>query len=293
MINSTLTYITPGWWPWAAACFLVIAAASGWICIRRPHPVLSQKSRTLLWGLRTALGLLLLVFILDWRVNDKRETVEKPMIRVLIDQSASMATRDAPGGESRFKQASDLLASTVMPLWHDDSRISVAYAGSGLVGAKSATPTPDAPRSALGRSLHELLNSSGDEAVGAVILFSDGAASDPEELKAAADQYRTANIPVYPWLTGTREQPADVRILSASLRQPSPSQPGTHLEMTVESPGYSGKNTELTIAYGGQTLHQQTVSLNGGEQQITADFISPHLGCHFYDIRLKPLDGEA
>ncbi|MEO5716077.1 MAG: glutamine amidotransferase, partial [Luteolibacter sp.] len=52
-------------------------------------------------------------------------------------------------------------------------------------------------------------------------------------------------------------------------------------------------STELTIGYAGQTLHQQTVSLNGGWQQITADFISPHLGCHFYDITLSPLNGEA
>lgn len=290
MTNSSFTYIIPSWWPWAVACFIVIASIGAWMSLRGPHAIFSKKTRVLLWSLRFVIGLLLLVFILDWRAMDKDESVEKPLIRVLVDQSQSMATKDAPGNDSRFQQADEIVTSTINPIWGDKDRIATAYAGEGLSNNSKA---PDAQRSAIGRSLRELLDSSGDQALGAVFLLTDGAASDPAELQSIASLYRSANIPVYPWITGTRSQPDDLRILSAAIHQPSPSQPTTQLEMTIESPGYDGKTTELTISYEGKILHSEAVTLNGAEQTVSLNFVSPHLGCNFYDIELKAIVGET
>ncbi|BCU78683.1 glutamine amidotransferase [Luteolibacter sp. LG18] len=288
-----LTYVVPGWWPWATAVFAVVAVVSGWLLIRGTHPHLPRRMRVSLWALRVIAGALLLLCTLDWRSESTREDSDKPMLRVLVDKSASMAVKDAAGGRSRYEDAVDQVATVVRPKWNDPARLETFFAGDGLSTGDPVTVVPDAPRSALGRSLREALEQTGVQSLGGVLLLTDGAASDPEDLRASARLYRTARVPVFPWIMGTTSQPADVRIVSARLRQPSPAQASVHLEMTIESPGNEGKETSLTVKFSGQTLLQQTVRLDGKRQEVSADFVSPYLGCHFYDIELTPLEGES
>lgn len=290
---SSLTYTVPGWWPWAVVCFVLVAAVSGWIFIRRPHSHLSRRLRTCLWALRVIAALLLLACLLDWRRETVRQTSEKPAIRVLIDKSASMAVKDGPEGRARFEEARKVLEDRIAPVWKDSSRLETGFAGEKFLPGDPASAAPDAMRSALGASLRGALEHQGSQALGGVLLLSDGAASDPDALRATAGLYRAARVPVFPWVLGTQAQPADLRIASADLRQPSPSQATIHLELGVESPGYEGKEAELEVRFGTQVLYRQRLKLDGGSQAFTADFLSPYRGCHFYDLVLSPLEGEA
>jgi uncharacterized membrane protein len=292
MSSASLTYVVPGWWPAAAVLFGIVALVCGWLFIRRPHPHLSPRLRAGLWALRVAGGLLLLACALDWRQESARQEVEKPMLQVIVDNSASMTTADASGGRTRFEEAKSRLRDEILP-GYDSRRIGTACAGDGFSSVDPLMATPDAKRSDLGKALRDALEDGGDRTRGAVILISDGAAADPEDLRAAARLYRTARVPVYPWVTGTDRQPADVRIASVSLRQPSASQATIHLNATVESPGHGGEDTELTVKFGDQILHRQTLRLDGGRQEVTADFLSPYLGCQFYDIAVEPVKGET
>lgn len=290
---SRFTYIIPGWWPWATACFVITAAVCAWYCLRHSNGSLKRNTHFAIWALRFLAGLLILACIVDFREERSRESKERPLLHVLIDKSASMAVNDAPAGKSRFAAANDLLDSSVRPVWKDDARLQLDFAGDGLVAAaKPSAAQADAMRSSLGRALRETIDASRDEALGGVILFTDGAASDPDEVRAATRMFADANVPVFPWVIGKPEQPADVRIVSAKLRQPSPSRAEIHLDLTVDSPGFTDRSTKLTVRFQDQVLYQKTVRLNGGSQQIAANFISPHLGCQFYDIALEPVDGE-
>ena len=292
MSSASLTYMVPGWWPAAVTVFVIIALVCGWFFIRRPHPHLTQRLRAGLWALRVVGGLLLLAFALDWRQEHAREEVEKPMLQVIVDNSASMSTADAADGLTRFEEAKSRLRDQISPAY-DSRRIETACAGDGFSSVDPLTATPDAKRSDLGKALRDALENGGDRTRGAVLLISDGAAADPEDVRAAARLYRTARVPVYAWVTGTDRQPADLRITSASLRQPSASQATIHLKTTVESPGYGDQDTELTVKFGDQVLHRQPLRLNGSRQEITADFLSPYLGCQFYDITVEPVKGET
>lgn len=290
---TSLTYTVPVWWPWAAAGFGLVALAAGWLFIRPEHPYLSRRWRTGLWLLRVIAAALLLAFLLDWRRETVRRTDEKPLIQGIIDRSASMAVRDAAEGRSRYEEGREAWRAIVEKEWNDPARLELGFAGGGFVQGEPPGVAPTETRSALGAALQDALENQGQQAIGGVILMSDGIASDEEELRAAAKLYRAARVPVYPWLIGTDRQPADLRIASAGLQQPSPGQATVHLDLAVDSPGFAEKDTTLTVRFGAQVLHEQTLHLTGARQRLGVDFVSPYRGCQFYDIELSPLEGEA
>ncbi|MCW1886323.1 glutamine amidotransferase [Luteolibacter flavescens] len=292
-MSGSLTYLMPGWWPWAAAFFGATAIVAGWLFIRGEHPHLSRGLRARLWLLRVVAGALLLACLLDWRAEDTRRTAEKPLLRVVVDRSQSMAAKDAEGGKSRFDAARDILTSQIEPAWSGGAKLETGFAGERYTQGDVATATPDAPRSSLGGALREALENRSQQALGGVILLSDGSASDAAELHATARLYQDARVPVFPWVLGTQDQPDDLRITSASLRQPSPSQTALHLELGIESPGYAGKEAELTVRFGEQVLHRQQVKLAGKAQPLAIDFLSPYRGLQFYQVALSPMEREA
>lgn len=288
-----MTFIIPTWWPYATALFLVAALVLGWHFIRADHPQLTPKTRSGLWVLRVATGILVLLLILDWRTQITRREMEKPLIQVVVDHSLSMAARDGTDQRTRFATATDILDTTIKPAWNDPERLHIGLAGNGYRDGSPHAAAPDATRSALGRSLRQVLENHGNQALGGVILLTDGAVSDEDELRATLQQYRDARVPVFPWLIGTTQQPADVRIVTARLHQPSPSRPDLRLDLRLDSPGFAGKSGALTIRLEGQPIHQQPIQLQGQPQSLTIDFVSPHRGLHFYQIEIEPLDGEA
>jgi uncharacterized membrane protein len=288
-----MTFDMPNWWPYAAAVFILAALVLGWHYLHTDLPRITRKARAALWALRVAIGMLVLLLTLDWRSETIRQETEKPLVQILVDQSLSMATPDAPGQRTRFAAARDSIDTSIQPAWNDPARLRIGLAGETYRDGAPQTATPDASRSAIGRSLREVLENHCNHAIGAVILLTDGAASDEDELQLTTRQYREARVPIYPWIIGTEEQPPDIRILSARLHQPSPSRPDLRLNLTLDSPGFSGKSTTLTISLEGQPLHQQTLTLQGSPQSLALDFISPHRGLHFYQIEITPLESEA
>lgn len=288
-----MTYLIPSWWPWVAVAIALVALVSGVIFVRRDHPYLPRRLRSLLWLVRVLIAAVLLLCLLDWRTEVSRSESEKPMLHAIVDRSASMEVKDEADGVSRYEMALRVLDKTVQPQWNDRARLATGTAGSGFAFGDPALSVPNDSRSALGRSLREGLEQQGDGSLGGVILFSDGAASDVDELRSALQHYRAARVPVYPWVLGSDAEPNDLRIVSADLRQPSPSQAQIHLDLTLDSPGYAGKVTTLSIRLGEQVLHQQTVNLEGKRQSVSVDFPSPYLGCHFYDIDVSALEGES
>ena len=83
-------------WNWIAAGVCVLFAVIAWRTLRAPHgPPLGRR---LLWlVLRGALLALLLAILLHPHRVERREFREPQDVAVLLDDSASMSLRDAPG----------------------------------------------------------------------------------------------------------------------------------------------------------------------------------------------------
>ena len=290
---SPLGYSIPPWWPWSFGAFLVLAIVLGYGYVRQPHPHLSARLRAGLWSLRVLLGILCFLFILDWHKETSRTAEEKPMLHLLVDDSSSMGRADLPGGRSRFEAARRLIDETIKPAWNAPERLRVGRASEAYRDGLGADALPVAPRSALGRALREAMDSHADQALGGVVVFTDGALDDEAEFRKSINDYRDARVPVFPWVLGTSAQPDDVRILSAMLKQPSPSEPRLSLEARIDSPGYAGREVFLRVHLDQSLLHEEKVRLEGTPQTITTGFLSPYRGIHSYRISLEEQPGEA
>lgn len=286
----------PSWWPLAWIALGLAALIGGWCFIRPAHPHLGRPLRALLWTLRVLAAAALLLLLPDWRLDSSRTEDEKPLLRVLVDPSASMAVADAgKGAQSRLQAALELLDEEIRPRWDAPERLRGSFASPDLppLPADRAAARADQPRSPLGESLALALEADSGDRLGGVILLSDGAASDPVVLQQTAAQFRAARIPVHPWVLGSQAQAANLRLVSAALAQPSPAQPSLHLELALDSHGLDGRRARLEVRFQQTLLHQQEFELSGGSQTLGADFTSPYRGCQFYDLTLVPLPGEA
>ncbi len=278
----------PTWWPWVAVLWLVLVIVLGITFIRRPHPRFSIRSRLSLWLARAVASAALLALILNWSTETTRQTAETPLIRILTDRSASMAAKDAPDGSSRHDSAIKA-AKTIAGITPHSAKSSF----SADLEPDGASTVPDGERSAIGQALFRSLDESRQQALGGVVVLSDFAASDEDAIKETLQLYQSAKVPVFTWPLGTSKQPADLRLVSARLTQPSPSQPNLRLTATVESPGYADQDAILTISSKEQSLFTRTLHLDGTRQNISIDFPSPFRGLNFYDIRLSEMAGEA
>src|SRR6478736_6029930 len=285
---NPLSHAMPAWWPWVAVVWLVLVIALGITFIRRPHPRFAIGTRIWLWLVRAVASAALLALILNWSTETTRQTAETPMIRILTDRSASMAAKDAPDGSSRHDSALKA-AVTIAGITPHSAQSSF----SADLEPDGTSTVPDGQRSAIGQALFRTLDESRQQALGGVVVLSDFAASDEDVIKETLQLYQSAKVPVFTWPIGTSKQPADLRLVSAQLTQPSPSQPNLRLTATVESPGYADQDATLAISSSGQSLFTQTLHLNGTRQNISIDFPSPFRGLHFYDIHLAEMAGEA
>ncbi len=290
---SDIQYLMPIWWPWLGGAFLLAALVLGWRFVSSERGGFSLRVRIGLWLVRTLAGCLVLLAILDWRKETTHTEEEMPALHVLLDDSLSMAQADSSGGQTRHAAALAHLKNDLLPNWKGARRPRVGRVAEGYRDGLPAENAAQGRRSNLAVGLRETMSQYTDEPLGGVVLFTDGAASDAAELEEVIGIYREAGVPVFPWLLGKENSPADARLLGITIRQPSPSRPDLRLEARIESPGYGGKETTLLIRQGDQELHRQLVVLEGGPQLLEVDFVSPYRGLHFYTVELVPLDGEA
>jgi hypothetical protein len=184
---NLLSYTMPGWWPWAAAIWLILVIVCGLFFTRRDHSLFSSRQRILLWLIRSVASGVLLMLILNWSSESTRKSEEKPLIHILTDRSASMATADAAGGSTRYDAARK--AAKVIA---DSAPKSVSNFFSSDLETDSSEKLPNGERSAIGQALSRTLDNSRQQAIGGVILLSDFAATDEAAIKETLQIYQSA-----------------------------------------------------------------------------------------------------
>lgn len=290
---SEIQHLMPAWWPWVMGLFLLAAVMSGWRFVRNDRAGFSLRLRTGLWLIRTLAGCVALLLILDWRMETTRTEDDVPALHVLFDDSLSMARADADGGLTRHAAALRHMEKDLLPLWKNTGTPGIGCFAGGYRSGPPAEPAAQGRRSNLASGLRQVLDQYTDAPLGGVVVFTDGAASDAADMEELIAVYREAGVPVFPWPLGGGDQPADVRLLDATIRQPDPSSPGLRLETRIESPGHAGGETVLFVRFGDQVLHSERIALEGRAQTVETDFVSPFRGLHFYTVGLEPVEGEG
>jgi hypothetical protein len=205
------------------------------------------------------------------------ETNERPRWTVLLDDSASMATRDVDGGSRYAAARADL------------ERLRAAVAGrvnltvetvSGAVPGDQAGPGPTPFRSAITRAA--LARARPDR----LILLSDGRDSEGRDLYRLGEDLRASDVRLSVRLYGSEQPPADTGISA----EPERNAIRLGEEIVIRGTITGGRGDEsVTLKENGKEVGRIVVSAKG-QGQFVARHRPKAKGQHVYTLELPGSD---
>jgi hypothetical protein len=280
--------------PWGTRAIAAIAlgllalAALRWWRERRGGAALA--ARALLVGA--------LVFVMlnpQWVFS--RQRTEKPKLVVLLDSSASMATRDV-AGQTRFASAAKVLgnAATLAKLSKEfvlDFR-EFDRASRPLDPARLADRIPDGDASEIGKSLMSVVSELGDtRAQAGVLLVSDGRATAPDTLEAA--QLALArSVPLWTWTVGGPVPRHDLWMETPASEALAFSGEEVDLTATLHADGYPNRSFMVELLTNDKVVASQEVLPDtNGVGRLSLRVKAPDAGEQRYVFRVPPEPDEA
>ncbi len=209
-------------WAWLLAVLAALAVA--WWSYRRL--IGSPAARWSLGALRGGLLLTLLLVISGPQLVRPNERVEKDWVLVLVDRSASMSIKDAPGAAGR-RAREEQLAESIRDGWPRLAELAkertVVWLGFDSGVYELAAPPGDQPpeigrpsgrRTAIGAVLEQAFQRAAARPIAGVIVLSDGRSVD-EPGRAVLRRLQSEHIPVLTVPLGSAEPVSDLAIVAA------------------------------------------------------------------------------
>jgi len=241
-------------------------------------------------------GALLLV-MLNPQALQPQEHPEKPKLVVLLDVSASMATRDA-GGESRLGVAVRTLSQSATL-----AGLNRAFVLDFRQFDRSLRPTelfqlannpPDGDASEIGRALLSVVSELGDaRAQAGVLLVSDGRATAPDTLDAA--QLALArSVPLWTWTVGGPVPRHDLWMETASAEALAFSGADVELTATLHADGYPARSFKVDLLQNENVVATKEVLPDShGAGRVSLQVKAPEDGEQRYVFRVPAEPDEA
>jgi hypothetical protein len=250
-----------------------------------------------LLALRAVIVGVLIFLMLNPQSLLPRERTGKPKLVVLLDSSASMATRDA-GADSRFGAAMHALnnpatlAALSKEFVLDVRRFDRDSRPADLAQLSMSVPTGDA--SDIGTALMSAVSEQGEtKAQAGVLLVSDGRATTADTLEAA--QLALArSVPLWTWTIGGAVPRHDVWVETASAEALAFSGAEVELTATLRQVGYPNRSFKVDILKGDQLLESKEVLPDSnGAARVSVRVKAPEAGEQRYVFRIAAQPEEA
>ena len=222
----------------------------------------------------------------------------KPLFTFLVDRSASMATRDAAGGRSRYEQAVDLAAAAEDQL---RDRFEVRLRGFAVdsIAANSAADLkaqkPDGAATDLAAALDQSLAAERPQGQ-AVVLLSDGI-HNAGGLARVRESLAKAKASAAPIFTQTLGGASGVKDLEVELNQPQElafAAQQVPVTVNLRQRGDLGPTAKVSLMLDGKTLDERDVPLKpNGDVEVAFSVTQKKSGLYRYEVRAEPLPGEV
>lgn len=301
MVTWSVQPLIPGslWAALAAAAIALLA----WYALRRPPVVSAGRWGAIVAMMSISAALVLLVLLNPIRVETIPPPPGKPLLTVLVDATASMATPDVDGS-TRYRAATDVAAKLFSDLSDEfDVRVRSFVAD----GASDTDPKQIAGRPPVGRStdLSLAIESSLDQdrpQGQAIALLSDGAhnASIVANVLASARLARAMASPVYTRTFGMQTGGFDLGVELRSSQDLAFVGQKVLLSAHVTHIGLAHTHPNVILYQDGQEIARQQADIpaDGGDAgaSIPAEvhfWVSrDKVGVFPYEVRVEPLPGE-
>jgi hypothetical protein len=282
-------------WLTLALAGALLLAWYGW---RRPGEVTRQRWAGIVT--LTGLGLVLVLAILlnpTW-VEPVAPPAGKPLLTVLIDETASMATPDAADGLTRY-QAATRVANALAKAAGDRFEVrfrTFAETPRAVDPASLAARSPQGQSTDLAAAVTASLQENQPQGQG-LILLSDGihnAGGGNARVLAAARQARALACPVF---TRTFGGDREVKDLAVEIRSPQElAYVGQKIWVTVllRQHGLAGRPATVTLLHDGKEIDRRQVPLPASETtEVRFPISRDKVGLYRYEVRAAPVPGEV
>ena len=223
----------------------------------------------------------------------------KPVLTILVDYSASMATRDVEGGKTRYELASQYAAEAARELEDRyEVRLRCFADDSSPTSAEDlAARLPDGATTDLAEAILDALDADRPQGQ-AVMILSDGIHNAPGGWAPLRESVAKAKAMATPLYVKTVGGQTEVRDLEIELDRPREEVAfvgqSVPVVVSLRTQGSLTGKTRLQLVLGDEVVEQRDVDLtSGGETQETFMLTQETSGLHRYEIRAEPLPGEV
>ena len=321
---------------WQSLATLALVAFLLWHAVReyrREGAVIAPGMRRLLTALRLgALGVAVAILFQPTLVIDRSEHL-KSTAWLLVDDSLSMGVEEkVEGGKQKAESRLELVKSRIadsglrnekrslMEELAKSHQVRVAAFSDGwreLATNDLATLKPQGAATSLANGLRQTIENSRGQPVAAVVLISDGQATDGETM-AAAQFAAQRGVPVFTVGAGDPKAPRNVEVVSLTanpvlfkddeavftVRVLARELAGTPVKVTlreedrgalsVERPGVTETNASRTAPTAGRVIAEQTIKLPPNDRpfDVTLRAQPQQLGTFTYTASIAPQPDE-
>ena len=252
--------------PWWGAALLAAAVVALAVVAYRGVPGLGPGQRRLLVALRAG-SLGLIVFCLLGPVTRSTQRIrDAGIIGVLVDQSRSMALRDA-GGMSRLERAGAIVGRSLIPALAGRWSAETLLFGNGLRDPRDVALAPTANRSDLGGAVTAALARLSSRGLAGLIVVSDGARTDSADLARLG---RQAGVPIVTIGVGRADAP-DIAVHSVATSESSLDASLVDVIVTVTSRGMT-RPFDLRLLQNGRVVDRRTLDAGAKDGAQSAMF---------------------
>ena len=271
---------------------LLAAIGLSYFVYRNTIPPVPLGWRILLMSLRAAVVMIIILLLFEPILSITRRKQEKPVVAVLLDNSASMALND-----QKVNRRIELKNTLNAEIFHSTSGnfnfVFYPYSHQ-LFDELDSVPdsmTLNGDGTDIRRALAELKERLAEKYFGAALLITDGADNLGENPARYAANY---GVPIYPIAIGDPAEQKDVLISNYVTNEIAYAGTRVPVDVYVRSSGFSGQRVQVTLNHANQTLDTQIVQLSGNsfEQKVRLHFSPEKEGVFKYEVRIPEMAGE-
>ncbi|MCH8124006.1 MAG: hypothetical protein IH853_12905 [Bacteroidetes bacterium] len=271
-----------------AALFAV--AASYWV-YRETVPELSTGRRMFLGTLRFLVLFIIFFLLTEPLIRRVSRETENPILAVLIDESQSISLAFTDSSEAGSIGSFDELLSLVKSASAGE-RVQIFGFGRDVRELNSFDSVrSNLSRTNMSKALEHVRSSLENEALGAVLLISDGRHNGGRNPEHVADLYP---VPIITMTVGDSTIQKDIRIQQVITNDLSYVGSEVPVRVRVRNEGFDISPIQISLTSGGVSIDSERKRLPppGSELAVDLTFVPDSVGLFQYRVDISRLDGE-
>jgi hypothetical protein len=273
------------------------AALLAWYAMRRPPVIGMMRWAGTICLMGLSMALVLAILLNPIRVEEVPPPAGKPLLTVLVDTSASMATADLPQDQVRFDAAARAAERIVRDL---SDRFEVRVRGFADAAVPSTAEelrshSPGGQTTDLGAAIASCLDQDRPQGQ-AIAILSDGIhnVGGAGPVLAAVQSARAMATPIYTSTYGTDVVRLDLGISLRTAQDLAFVGQQVPLVAQVSHTGLDSGSVEASLWFDGRQVQQQTVQLAGQAPGVARFMLrQEQVGLYCYEVRVEALPGET